>query len=135
MERRGGGGGRNPSPSPPPWLLPRKRDTWGVSSPSLPSSRLASPPRRSAPRSRSRRCGTRPPRGREGPAGSRAASGTRRTGPFGELRGRGGMRGAAAPGGGARGRLRFASGRESGGGSGAGAGAGPGSAGAVSSRH
>lgn len=64
VERRGGGGGRNPSPSPPPQLLPRKRNTWGVSSPPLPF-----PSRRSAPWSRSRRRGARAPRGRGGPGG------------------------------------------------------------------
>lgn len=86
----------------------------------LPSPLLASPPRSTAPQSRSRRCSTRPPSDREGPAGSRTTSGKPRTGPFCELRGRGGMRGAAAPGDREQGRLGFASGRESGGGGGRG---------------
>ncbi|OPJ69009.1 hypothetical protein AV530_013047 [Patagioenas fasciata monilis] len=62
VERRGGGGGRNPSPSPPPWLLPRKRNTWGVSSPQLPGAEAAA----AAPAR---------PAAEKGPTGSRAASG------------------------------------------------------------
>lgn len=64
MERRGGGGGgRNPSPSPPPWLLPRKSHTWGVSS--LPS--LSPPPSPPLPAAEQRPPGTpRPGKARPG---------------------------------------------------------------------
>lgn len=105
VERRGGGGGRNPSPSPPPWLLPRKRNTWGVSSAPLPSALLPEVAVAAlAPQPRRARRAAAPPPVSRAPA------------PRCELRGRGGMRSAAAPGGRARGRLGFASGRESGGG-------------------